>query len=90
MPLKSSFDTLAHVVEIANSSVDVSERLEGILGVITGNMNGRLAVLFMQEKRDGKLVSSYFWPKPATPPDPLSVDFGDGLVGRAAATGPRR
>lgn len=86
MPQGSSFDTLAHVVEIANSSVDVSERLQGILGVVTRNMQGRCSVLFMQEKREGKLVSSYGWPRLASPDKPLSIDFGVGVVGHTAAT----
>lgn len=84
MSATKSFDILAHVVEIANSSVDVAERLEGILGVVTTNMEARQGFLFMQEQREGKLVSSYVWPRQAGGGEPLSVEFGEGAVGHAA------
>ena len=49
MDHEQRFDVLAHVVEIANASVEVHERLDSILGTINKHLGSRLAVLFLQE-----------------------------------------
>ena len=84
MGRESRFDVMAHVVEIANSSVDVAERLDNILGEITSYLDARLAVLFMQEQRGTRLASANYWPRSAALPQGLSVPFGQGALGNAA------
>lgn len=80
----SHFEVLAHVVEIANTSVDVSERLDSILGAVNSHLGARLSALFMQEHRRSQLVLANTWPHDAGQGEPLMVDFGQGLVGEVA------
>jgi len=77
------FDILSHVVEIANSSVDIGERLDSILGVINSHMGARLTALFMQEHRKSQLTRANLWP-PQVGGEPATVQFGQGLVGEVA------
>lgn len=84
MSADSRFDVLAHVVEIANSSVDVGERLDGILGVITTHLCCRQSVLFLQEHARSVLVRANVWPKEPGPQPALSAEFGVGRVGETA------
>jgi two-component system sensor histidine kinase HydH len=77
------FDILSHVVEIANSSVDIGERLDSILGVINSHMGARLTALFMQEHRKSQLTRANLWP-PRVGGEPATVQFGQGLVGEVA------
>ncbi|MFH1035595.1 MAG: GAF domain-containing protein [Pseudomonadota bacterium] len=84
MSLGPRFDVLAHVVEIANSTVDVGERLDSILGVINSHLGCRQSVLFLQEHARSLLVKSNAWPKEAAPAPALSVEFGQGRVGDTA------
>jgi signal transduction histidine kinase len=84
MSLGPRFDVLAHVVEIANSSVDVGERLDSILGVINTYLGGRQSVLFLQEHARSVLVKSNAWPKDPAPTLALAVEFGVGRVGETA------
>ncbi len=78
------FDVLAHVVEIANSSVDVGERLDSILGVINTHLGCRQSVLFLQEHARSVLVKANVWPKESAPAPALAVEFGVGRVGETA------
>lgn len=57
------FDILARIVEIANTSVDVDERLQGVMGVIHGYMEARQSVLFLQDKAKQNLVEAHAWPR---------------------------
>ncbi|MEW5912624.1 MAG: GAF domain-containing protein [Thermodesulfobacteriota bacterium] len=78
------FDVLAHVVEITNASVDVNERLDSILGTINSHLGSRAAVLFLQEQVGSRLTQANFWPRQERRDPPLSVAFGEGVVGRTA------
>ncbi len=78
------FQTLAQVVEIANTSVDVGERLESILRVVSQRLGARLAVLFLQEHRKSRLVRAHLWPPQALPEEPVGVEFGRCAVGKVA------
>ncbi|BEQ15425.1 GAF domain-containing protein [Desulfoferula mesophila] len=78
------FDVLAHVVEIANASVEAHERLDSILGTINKHLGSRLAVLFLQEAAKSQLTQSNVWPRQAKEGKALEVPFGQGPVGRAA------
>ncbi|KMY66377.1 hypothetical protein AAU61_18200 [Desulfocarbo indianensis] len=77
------FDILSHVVEIANSSVDIGERLDSILGVVSTHLGARLTALFMQEHRKSQLNRANTWP-PQAKAQAAVVQFGDGAVGEAA------
>lgn len=78
------FDVLAHVVETANASVEVHERLDSILGTINKHLGSRLAVLFLQETAKSQLTQANVWPRQPRGGNPLEVAFGQGQVGRAA------
>jgi two-component system, NtrC family, sensor histidine kinase HydH len=80
----SRFEVLAHVVEIANASVDVNERLDSILGAINSHLGSRTAVLFLQEKAGSLLTQANSWPRSERREPPLSVPFGGGVLGRVA------
>ncbi len=84
MTQTSHFEILSHVVEIANSSVDVGERLDSILGVINTNLGARLTALFMQEHRKSQLIRANIWPPQQLSGEPVAVQFGQGLVGEVA------
>ena len=58
MDHEQRFDVLAHVVEIANASVEVHERLDSILGTINKHLGSRLAVLFLQETAKSQLTQA--------------------------------
>jgi hypothetical protein len=77
------FDILSHVVEIANTSVDIGERLDSILGVINSHLGARLTTLFMQEHRKSQLTRANLWP-PQVGGEPATVQFGRGVVGEVA------
>lgn len=83
MTKSSHFDILSHVVEIANSSVDIGERLDSILGVINSHLGARITVLFMQEHRKSQLTRANVWP-PQPTSEPATVQFGQGVVGEVA------
>lgn len=57
------FDILSRVVEIATTSVDVSERLQSILGVVHSRLEARIAVLFMLDKSKRNIVRASSWPR---------------------------
>ncbi len=78
------FEVLAHVVEIANTSVEVEERLDSILGVINSHLKARFTTLFMQEQRDSRLIRANTWPPQALPSRPEMVEFGRGRIGEVA------
>jgi signal transduction histidine kinase len=78
------FDVLAHVVEITNASVDVNERLDSILGTINSHLGSRVAVLFLQEQVGSRLTQANFWPRQERRDPPLSVFFGEGVLGKTA------
>ncbi|MGD8563189.1 MAG: GAF domain-containing protein [Desulfarculaceae bacterium] len=78
------FELLAHVVEIANSSVDVDERLDAILGAVSAHFDSRGALLFLQEQGKGKLSKANTWPRSFGEPGQMSVDFGVGKLGETA------
>ena len=78
------FELLAHVVEIANSSVDVNERLDSILGSIVSHLAAKGAVLFLQEHSRSRLVKANIWPREMDVDPGLSLEFGLGLVGEVA------
>ena len=84
MSFEKRFELLAHVVEIANSSVDVNERLDSILGSIVSHMGAKGAVLFLQEHTKSRLVRSNIWPRELDVDPGLSLEFGLGLVGEVA------
>jgi len=84
MDQERHFAVLSHVVEIANTSVDISERLDSILGVVSNHLGARLAALFMQEHRKSRLRRANLWPAGAAEGEDLSVEFGQGLVGLTA------
>ncbi|MCB2191412.1 MAG: GAF domain-containing protein [Deltaproteobacteria bacterium] len=84
MDHEQRFDVLAHVVEIANASVEVHERLDSILGTINKHLGSRLAVLFLQETAKSQLTQANVWPRQAKVGELLEVAFGQGQVGRAA------
>ncbi len=84
MPLDTSFDLLSHVVEIANTSVDVNERLDSILGAVHSHLEARLCALFLQEQSRGALVRANYWPKDADAGQGLTVEFGKGRIGDTA------
>lgn len=67
------FDVLAHVVEIANASVEAHERLDSILGTINKHLGSRLAVLFLQEAAKSQLTQSNVWPRQAKEGKALEV-----------------
>ncbi|CAO0824815.1 hypothetical protein DFAR_940009 [Desulfarculales bacterium] len=77
-------DVLAHVVEIANSPVDVGERWDSILGVINTNLGCRQSVLFFQEHARSMLVKSNAWPKDPASAPALAVELGVERVGEIA------
>lgn len=77
------FDILSHVVEIANTSVDIGERLDSILGVVNSHLGARLTALFMQEHRKSQLTRANLWP-PQVGGEPATVQFGEGVVGEVA------
>jgi two-component system sensor histidine kinase HydH len=83
MTKSSHFDVLSHVVEIANTSVDIGERLDSILGVINSHLGARVTVLFMQEHRKSQLTRANVWP-PQASSEHATVEFGEGLVGEVA------
>ncbi len=83
MTQSSHFDILSHAVEIANSSVDIGERLDSILGVINSHLGARITVLFMQEHRKSQLTRANVWP-PQLASEPATVQFGEGVVGEVA------
>lgn len=78
------FDVLAHVVEITNASVDVNERLDSILNTINSHLGSRTAVLFLQEQVGSRLTQANSWPRQERREPPLSVPFGDGILGKVA------
>ena len=78
------FETLARVVQIANTSVDINERLDGILGVVHKHLQARITVLFMQEHNKGELISANWWPPQPRDQEPVVAPFGQGRVGEAA------
>jgi len=84
MPLNTNFDLLAHVVEIANTSVDVGERLDSILGSVHSHLQTRLSVLFMQEQSRGPLVRANHWPKDALTGKEIMAEYGQGRIGETA------
>jgi signal transduction histidine kinase len=84
MALGTHFEVLAHAVEIANSSVDVGERLDSILGVIHSHFGARQSTLFIQETARGNLIKANVWPKNAATVSTPAQEFGQGKVGEAA------
>jgi signal transduction histidine kinase len=82
--LDTHFDLLAHVVEIANTSVDVNERLDSILGAVHSHLLARRCVLFMQEQSRGPLVKANHWPKDAPAGEVLMAEYGQGRIGETA------
>ncbi|MBU1274432.1 MAG: GAF domain-containing protein [Proteobacteria bacterium] len=84
MDHEQRFDILAHVVEITNTSVEVHERLDSILGTINKHLGSRLAVLFLQETAKRQLTQANVWPRQPPGGKPLEVAFGHGEVGRTA------
>jgi signal transduction histidine kinase len=84
MPGARHFQVLAHVVEIANTSVDIGERLDSILGVVTNYLGAGFSLLFMQEHRKSQLVPANLWPAGAVSGQAGAADFGQGLVGEVA------
>lgn len=84
MSLDSHFEVLAHVVEIANSTVDIGERLDTILGALHGYYQARQSVLFLQESARSSLVKANFWPKDQPTAEVLPQEFGQGRVGEVA------
>jgi signal transduction histidine kinase len=84
MPGARHFQVLAHVVEIANTSVDIGERLDSILGVVTDYLGAKFALLFMQEHRRSQLLPANAWPASAVEGEPEAAVFGQGMVGEVA------
>jgi K+-sensing histidine kinase KdpD len=84
MPLDTNFDLLAHVVEIANTSVDVGERLDSILGAVHSHLQARLCVLFTQEQSRGPLVKANHWPKETPAGEVVRAEYGQGKIGETA------
>ncbi len=84
MAADNRFEVLAHVVEITNASVDVNERLDSILGTINAHLGSRAAVLFLQERAGSLLTQANSWPRDERREPPLSVPFGDGVLGKVA------
>lgn len=75
------FDILARIVEIANTSVDVEERLHGILGALHGHLEARLSYVLLQDKSKQNLIETDAWPK-ARPVGGLVAPM-DSLLGAA-------
>ncbi|MCB2188780.1 MAG: GAF domain-containing protein [Deltaproteobacteria bacterium] len=82
MSRDTRFDVLARVVEIANTSVDVGERLESILATVQSHLGARAAILFNQDVAKGRLVQSYTWPKDLGHRPPLVVDPSESPLGQ--------
>ena len=80
----SRLEVLGRVLEIANSSVDIGERLDNILSVICDHFAAKRAVLFMQEHAKSRLVKANTWPREKQQADPLAIDFGVSPVGKCA------
>lgn len=74
------FDVLARVVEIATTSVDASERLQSILGVVQGRLEARLAILFMLDKSKRNIVRASSWPRDIDLEPDLVIPLGDGVM----------
>ncbi len=74
------FDILSRVVEIATTSVDVSERLQSILGVVQSQLEARLAVLFMLDKSKRNMVRASSWPRELDLDPDMVVPLGNGVM----------
>ncbi len=83
MTLDPRFELLAHVVEIANTSVDVNERLDSILGAVNTHLGARSSVLFMQEQNLGVFARANYWPKDQALPQ-FSLEARSGRMGEVA------
>ena len=82
MSLDRRFKLLAHAVEIANSTVDIDERLDNVIRAAWQYLGAKAAVLFMQESGASYFVQANMWP-----PDYLTgcelptESIGDGELG---------
>ena len=68
------------MVEISNTSVDVTERLDSMLGAVNSFYEARQTLLFTQESSSGPLVMAHAWPREGRRDRPLSVDSGRGKL----------
>jgi two-component system sensor histidine kinase HydH len=81
------FDLLAHAVEIANSTVDINERLENMMRAASQYLGARASALFKQNLGHGDFIISNLWPGGCLKPDGLSpVDMDQGQLADVART----
>jgi two-component system sensor histidine kinase HydH len=79
------FELLAHAVEIANSTVDIDERLENMMRAACDYLGARGAVLFKQDFGRGDYRISNSWPLDFLQEVSLQpVDIGQGKLGEVA------
>ena len=84
MPLDRRLEFLGHVLEISNSSVDVNERLDSILGAINNHFKSCRSILFMHDPRREVLVKANRWPRQGDESLPEEIPVGQGMVGLCA------
>ena len=77
----SRLEVLGRVLAIANSSVDIGERLDNILSVIFDNFGAKRTVLFLQEHAKSRLVKANTWPRELHTSEPLAFEYGKSPVG---------
>jgi GAF domain-containing protein len=80
----SRLEVLGRVLEIANSSVDIGERLDNILSVICDHFGAKRTVLFLQEHAKSRLVKANTWPREPHPQEPMAFELGKSPVGECA------
>ena len=82
----SRLEVLGRVLEIANSSVDIGERLDNILSVVCDHFSAKRTVLFLQEHARSRLVKANTWPRELSASEPLAFEYGKSLVGECASS----
>lgn len=81
------FNILSRVVEIANTSVDAGERLDGILATVIRHLGAQGAILYMRQHDTGQLARANSRPKELEQrPSPTAVAhetrLGEAALGR--------
>ena len=83
MSLDKRFELLAYAVEIANSTVDIDERLENVIRAAWQYLGAKTSMLFMQDAGLGGFVRANCWPPGCLKDRKLPFDgIGEGELGQ--------